>query len=63
MPLVATILDRGRGESSPGKVGLAAQQGHFAVCTHLAWGSCPQSFPGDQGFVCCPHPGYSVMMK
>lgn len=53
----------GRRENSPGKVGLAAQQGHSAACIHRAWASGPQSSPGDQGFVCCPHSGYSVVMK
>lgn len=56
-------VDMGRGESSPGTVGLAVQQGRSAACTHPAWGSGLQSSPGDQGFVCCPHSGYSVLMK
>lgn len=56
-------VDRGRGESSPGKVGLAAQQGHSAACAHPAWASGPQSSPGHQGFVCSPLSGYSVVMK
>lgn len=38
----------GRGESSPGRVGLAARQDHSAASTHPAWASVLQCYLGTR---------------